>query len=176
MKILGEKSLSSKVEHGLQAIFIIIALIDFAVLAMFITVAISEFSRKSITNILQPISLTVALGIFLATGLVALYIISKFIKIFKNLKENKLFDNTNSNHLNKISISSIIIGILYFAIMLSLMYYIKSLAINVEVIILCSLLLGTFSIAFILLGIGIKILNEIYKKAIIYKEENDLTV
>lgn len=176
MKILGEKSLSSKVEHGLQAIFIIIALIDFAVLAIFITVVISEFSRKSITNILQPISLTVALGIFLATGLVALYIISKFIKIFKNLKENKLFDNTNSNHLNKISISSIIIGILYFAIMLSLMYYIKSLAINVEVIILCSLILGTFSIAFILLGIGIKILNEIYKKAIVYKEDNDLTV
>ncbi len=176
MKILGEKSLSSKVEHGLEAIFIIIALIDFAVLAIFITVAISEFSRQSITNILQPISLTVALGIFLVTGLVALYIISKFIKIFKNLKENRVFDNTNSNHLNKISISSIIIGILYFSIMFSLMYYIKSLAINVEVIILCSLLLGTFSIAFILLGIGIKILNEIYKKAIIYKEENDLTV
>lgn len=176
MKILGEKSLSSKVEHGLGAIFIIIALIDFAVLAILITVTISEFSRYNITNILQPISLTVTIGIFLATGLVALYIISKFIKIFKNLKENKLFDNINSNHLNKISISSVIIGILYFIIMLSLMYYIKSLAINIEVIILCSLLLGTFSIAFILLGIGIKILNEIYKKAIAYKEENDLTV
>ena len=143
MKILGEKSLSSKVEHGLEAVFIIIALIDFVVLA---------------------------------TGIVALYIISKFIKIFRNLKENKLFDNNNSNHLNKISISSIIIGILYFVIMVSLMYYIKSLAINIEVTILCSLLLGTFSIAFILLGIGIRILNEIYKKAIEYKEENDLTV
>ncbi len=176
MKILGEKSLSSKVERGLEALFIIIALIDFAVLAMFIIVTISEFSRYSITNILQPISLTLALGIFLVTGLVALYIISKFIKIFKNLKENKLFDNTNSYHLNKISISSIIIGILYFVIMLNLIYYIKSLAINVEVTILCSLLLGTFSVAFILLGIGIKILNEIYKKAIEYKEENDLVV
>lgn len=176
MKILGEKSLSSKVEHGLEAVFIIIALIDFVVLAILITVTISEFSRYNITNILQPISLILALGVFLATGIVALYIISKFIKIFRNLKENKLFDNNNSNHLNKISISSIIIGILYFVIMVSLMYYIKSLAINIEVTILCSLLLGTFSIAFILLGIGIRILNEIYKKAIEYKEENDLTV
>ncbi len=176
MKILGEKSLSSKVEHMLQVVFIIIALIDLIAFTIFIVTMVSEFSRKNIINILQPISLVITLGVLWLTGIVALYIISNFIKIFKNLKENKLFCNANSNLLNKISISSIIIGILYFIIIFSLTYYIKTLTYNIAVIFLCTLLLFTFSIAFILLGIGIKILNEIYKKAIKYKEENDLTV
>jgi len=60
--------------------------------------------------------------------------------------------------------------------MVTLMYYIKNVTYNILVTFLCTILLLTFSIAFIFLGIGIKILNEIYKKASAYKEENDLTV
>ena len=34
----------------------------------------------------------------------------------------------------------------------------------------------TLTVIFIVSGIGVKILNEIYKKAIEYKEENDFTI
>ena len=37
-------------------------------------------------------------------------------------------------------------------------------------------LILVFSVAFFIFGIGIKILNEVYKKAIEYKEENDFTI
>jgi len=36
--------------------------------------------------------------------------------------------------------------------------------------------LTILAIIFVVAGIGIKILNEIYKKAIEYKEENDFTI
>ena len=85
MKILGEKSLTSKVEHALEVIFVIIALIDFVVLGVFAVVTISEFSRQNITNILQPISLTVTLGILVLTGIVALYIIYCYLHFLWHL-------------------------------------------------------------------------------------------
>ena len=39
-----------------------------------------------------------------------------------------------------------------------------------------SVFLIVLAIIFVVAGIGIKILNEIYKKAIEYKEENDFTI
>ena len=37
-------------------------------------------------------------------------------------------------------------------------------------------LILVFSVVFFIFGIGTKILNEVYKKAIEYKEENDFTI
>ena len=178
MKVLGEKSLSSKVELGLEVLFVVIALIDIVVLAIFGLVTISEFSRYSITGtqILNSISLVISLGTFLLTGIIALYIIYQFIKIFKNLEESKLFDISNSSSLNKISILSIVMGVLYFIVMLSLMFFTKRLFFDIASRFMTTLLVFIFSIGFLVFGIGIKILNEIYKKAIEYKEENELTI
>ena len=42
--------------------------------------------------------------------------------------------------------------------------------------ILIETLILVFAIVFLVFGVGIKILNEIYKKAIEYKEENEFTI
>lgn len=178
MKILGEKSLSSKVELGLEIVFVIIALLDIVVLAVLGIVTKSEFSRYSITveQILNSISIVVTLGTVLLTGIIALYIIYQFIKIFRNLKENQLFNNDNSVYLKRISNLCIVMGVLYFIVLISLICFVKNLYWDMVSRLMCILLVFTFSIAFLVFGIGIKILNEIYKKAIEFKEENELTI
>lgn len=180
MKILGEKSLSSKVELALEILFVLIALIDIVGLGVFGIIILSESTRYAFleSHLLQFISVIVVLSVFLTTGIIALYIISKFIKIFNNLKENKLFESENVECLNKVYISSVVIGILYFTVIIGIEVCSKTFLywMGMGEKLLLKLLVFVFAIGFIIFGIGIKILNEIYKKAIKYKEENDLTI
>ncbi len=171
MKILGEKSLSSKVIVGLKTIFTIISIIDVIVLGIIGKIVRHIVMKENIQNNIFDLVLFIAIII---TGMIALFIIGQFIKIFKNFKNNILFCENNSKSLNVISNSCFIIstvylliGILIFLITSNLMeeflYYVFAFSIMLMII---------FAIA----GIGIKILNEVYKKAIEYKEENDFTI
>ena len=140
MKILGERSLTSKVRSDLIILFIIISIIDIFVM-----------------------------------GIIALFIIYNFIKIFENLKYNELFSENNSKRLNIIGNNCFALGIFYFIIVLFTIltadsYLTKNL---INYIIIFSM---TLMIIFIVSGVGIKVLNEIYKKAIEFKEENDFTI
>lgn len=103
MKILGEKSLSSKVEKGLNILFFVITLLDIIVLGVTGITLLSEFNSSSMRdNYLFKIVLEGAISfIFIATGIVALFIIYQFIKIFRNLKENKLFEKRIQTFLIK---------------------------------------------------------------------------
>ncbi len=178
MKILGEKSLSSKVKVGLEVLFVIIALWDMVIFAIIGNIVLSETKDIVFKNYLSEIILITIISVVLClTGLVALYIIYQFIKIFKNLKQNKLFENENTKHLNKIALFSIIISVLYLIILIGISITLnKSLQFSQLDAILIKVIIGVFFMGFLVFGIGIKILNEIYKKAIEYKEENELTV
>lgn len=179
MKVLGEKSLSSKVENGLKVLFCIIALVDTAVLLIGGLTLFLEYNSSSIiANYLYELILLTIVGcVFLLTGVVALFIIAQFIKIFNNLKNNKLFEKDNIVYLNKVSVSSIIIGILYLFVLIGASAVLgKYISFGVLSDILIKVLLIVFAIAFIILGIGIRVLNEIYKKAVDYKNENDFTI
>lgn len=179
MKILGEKSLSSKVENALKILFSIISLLDIIVLGVCSITLFSEYSSSSmIENYLSKIILMTIISIvFLTTGIVALFIIHKFIKIFRNLRDNKLFEEDNIKYLNQVSNLSVIIGILYFIVLLGVSIVLgKYVSFGLLSNVLIKVLISVFSIAFLIFGIGIKVVNEIYKKAIEYKEENDLTV
>ena len=179
MKILGEKSLSSKVEKGLNILFLLITLLDIIVLAIAGITLFSEFNSSTMRdNYLFKIVLEGAISfIFIATGIVALFIIYQFIKIFRNLKENKLFEKKNTNYLNKVSRLSIIIGFLYFICLVGINIFLKNYnSLDLLTDFLIKILILVFTIAFFIFGIGIKILNEVYKKAIEYKEENDFTI
>ena len=171
MKILGEKSLSSKVIIGLEILFAIISLIDIVVLSIIIK-AVSHIVMNE--NIQSNIFDLMFFILTIITGIIALFIIYQFIKIFKNLKSNILFSEDNAKRLNTVSSSCFIISVLYliiaifiFLIMSRLMeefiYYVFIFSIMLMVI-------------FFVVGIGIKILREIYIKAIKYKEENDFTI
>ena len=175
MKILGERSLSSKVEFALKVLFFIIVILDIIVFIFFNNIPVSNYKNIIIQENYILIVFTNIL--FFLTGIVALFIIDKFIKIFKNLKYNKLFEQENIKYLNNISILSITIGTLYLIVFIATNIILEK-YIFLELLNTCliKILIFVFAIAFLIFGIGIKILNEIYKKAVEYKEENDLTI
>lgn len=172
MKILGERSLTSKVRSDLIILFIIISIIDIFVMGIIVKTfgnIIQEYDTR--TNIFNFILFT----IIIITGIIALFIIYNFIKIFENLKYNELFSENNSKRLNIIGNNCFALGTFYFIIVLFTIltadsYLTKNL---INYIIIFSM---TLMIIFIVSGVGIKILNEIYKKAIEYKNENDFTI
>ena len=171
MKILGEKSLSSKVIVGLNILFILISIID-----LFVLTLIAKSTKNVITNInIQNSIFDLLLFVMIIiTGLIALFIIYQFTKIFKNLKNNILFTTNNSKSLNIISNSCFIISTIYLIISILIIAIAKNLIDEfIYYILAFSIML---MIIFVVSGIGIKILNEIYKKAIEYKEENELTI
>ena len=171
MKILGEKSLSSKVIIGLNILFAIISFID-----VFVLTLIAKSIRDVIINVnLQENTFNLNLfSMIIVTGIIALFIIYQFIKIFENLKRNILFSTDNSKRLNTISKSFFIISSIYLIISILIIILIKDIIADlISYILAFSIML---MIIFAVSGIGIKILNEIYKKAIEYKEENDLTI
>lgn len=172
MKILGEKSLTSKVKVGLIILFFIISIIDISVIGLMIKTMKNIIQQNDVqTNIFNFILFT----IIIITGIIALFIINNFIKIFENLKNNELFSEKNSKRLNIISNNCFILSVFYliigiFTILTANNYLTKDL---INYIFIFSIIL---MIIFIVAGIGIKILNEIYIKAIEFKEENDFTI
>lgn len=166
MKILGEKSLSSKVIVGLNILFILISIID-----LFVLTQIAKSAKNIITNInIQNSIFDLLLFVMIIiTGLIALFIIYQFIKIFKNLKNNILFSINNSKSLNIISNSCFIISVIYLIISILIIAIAKNLIDEfIYYILAFSIML---MIIFVVSGIGIKILNEIYKKQLNIKKK-----
>ena len=155
MKILGEKSLSSKVIVGLKVLFTIISIVDLLVIETIVKVIIELIGME---NVEKSVASLILFIMIITTGIIALFIIYQFIKIFQHLKDNELFCEDNVKRLNTVFVIATITK--YFQ---EFVYYI-----------LFSMII--LAIIFAVAGIGIKILNEIYKKAIEYKEENDFTI
>ena len=151
MKVTGKKSLSTLIEICLKIIFVVGILI-------YITLPLL---LNWYIDIFNPIlNYTAALIILYASGIPALIIVYKFIKIFKTLRLDNPFTVENVRHLNVISICSLIIAIEY-AIGI---FFIVSIF---EVILIA---------VFIIIWLGAYILAELLRKAVEYKEENDLTI
>ena len=164
MKILGEKSLSSKVIIGLNILFTTISIIDAVVLSIIAKIVTHIVMGEEIQNNISDLVFFIML---ISTGIIALFIIYQFIKIFKNLKKEVLFSNDNAKSLNIVSYSCFIISALYLGMSIYTFSIIKNYIFAFSIML---------AIIFAVSGIGIKILNEIYKKAIEYKEENDFTI
>ena len=88
-----------------------------------------------------------------------------------------MVEKDNTKYLNNVSKSSIIIGILYLICLVGVSIFLGRYSpFDLLNEVLIKILIFVFAIAFLIFGIGIKILNEIYKEAIRYKEENDFTI
>lgn len=171
MKILGEKSLSSKVVIGLNILFTIISIIDIVVLSIIIKVLGHIVRNENMQNNILDLTFFIMIII---TGIIALFVIYQFIKIFKNLKSNILFCEDNAKRLNIVSNSCFVISTLYFSI--AIFIFLMMSKIMEELTYFVFVFSIMLMIIFIIAGIGIKILCEVYKKAIEYKEENDFTI
>ena len=169
MKILGEKSLSSKVIVGLKGLFTIISIVDLLVIETIVKVIIELIGMENVEKSVASLILFI-----IATGIIALFIIYQFIKIFQHLKDNELFCEDNVKRLNTVSINCFVISTIYFITVVFVIATITKYFQEFIYYILFSLTI--LAIIFVVAGLGIKILNEIYKKAIEYKEENDFTI
>lgn len=94
------------------------------------------------------------------TGVLALAIILAGIKMLKNINNNEIFINNNSKILKRIGIYSLIIAIIYL----------------LTLPIIKSFFMIILFMTFTILGFIAIILAELFKSAIKYKEENELTI
>ena len=162
MKILGKKSLSSIIKIFLWILLIICLL----VVLIGGIVVIKEFSYFNTDNILR------SLIILYLSSIPASILIIQFIGIFKSLENSKVFENQNVKRLKTSYITSITMGIMY--LVNSIMLFLSRAEENWEIVYM--FLMYVVTLVFLIFGVGLIVLSEIYKKAIKYKEENDLTI
>ena len=151
MKVTGKKSLSNFIFLMLKVIFIIGILI-------YLTL---PFLLSKYVEIFNPIlNYTVALIMLYTSGIPALIIVYKFIKLFGSLTEDNPFIMENVKHLKVVSVCSLIISVIYIIGMFFIVSVFEIIAIAI----------------FIIAWLGTYVLAELLKKATKYKEENDLTI
>ena len=152
MKILGKNSISNYIRICLQLVFIGGTLI-LITLPVLLNYYLQLFNLP--TDIYPP-----TLTLLYVSGIPALIIIYQFIKLFESLKDANPFVTKNSNYLKTSSFCSLIIAIEYF----------------ISIFIFKSVFTIIIMMIFIIAWIGLYILSELFKQAINYKEENDLTI
>lgn len=151
MKVTGKNSISSIIKICLQTIFI---------LGIIIIVFLPLVLKQYMLYINPGLEYYPSLILLYVSGIPAIILVYQFIKLFKSLKEDNPFIQNNVKALTIASICSLIIAIEYIVGMFIIL--------SVFAIIIT----GVFAIAWL----GLYILSELLKKAIDYKEENDLTI
>lgn len=151
MKVTGKKSLSNFIEIGLKIIFVV---------GIIIYLTLPILLNKYV-EIFNPIlNYTAALVILYISGIPALIIVYAFIKMFETLKNDNPFVRENVTYLKIVSVCSLLISIIYIIGMFFIVSIFEIVAIAI------------FIIAFL----GTYVLAELLRRAIEYKEENDLTI
>lgn len=169
MKITGNRSISSIIK-----IFLIIM---FAIcVASIITVPIIVENQENVNFkqmiINEPLGTTI-ICIYLS-GIPALVMLYQFIKVFSSLEKGEVFSRKIENKFLIASICSILIGVIYG--INAIMMPSKIAQLDYSAIITYIFFSIITSMIFLILGVGLIVLKEIYKTAIENKEENDLTI
>lgn len=169
MKITGKKSISSIIK-----IFLIILFVLCIVSIVIVPIFIEKNGVGSFKQVIfeEPLGITI-IFIYLSS-IPALIMLYEFIKIFSSLEKGNVFSKIISNRFLITSICSIIIGIIYG--INSFVTQIKNSNFEYSAVIVYLFFSIITSMIFLILGIGLTILREIYKTAIKNKEENDLTI
>ena len=162
MKILGKKSLATIIKVFLW----ILLTICLMVVILGGIVVIKDFNFFNSSNTLR------SLIILYLSSIPAAILINQFIGIFKSLENNDVFDKENLKRLRISYISSIIMGEMYLINSIILFFSPE----EENWVIIYMLLTYIITLVFLIFGVGLIVLSEIYKRAIKYKEENDLTI
>lgn len=169
MKITGKKSISSIIK-----IFLIILFVLCIVSIVIVPIFIKKNGVGSFKQVIfeEPLGITI-IFIYLSS-IPALIMLYEFIKIFSSLEKENVFSKIIANRFLITSICSIIIGIIYGINVF--VAQIKNSNFEYSAVIVYLFFSIITSMIFLILGIGLTILREIYKTAIKNKEENDLTI
>ena len=151
MIVTGKNSLSNFIEICLKVIFVV-GIIIYITLPWLLNMYVDIFN--------PVLNYTAALVILYASGIPALVIVYEFIKIFKSIKLDNPFTLENVKYLKAVSICSLIIAVEYVIGM----FFIVSIF---EIILIA---------VFIIMWLGGYILAELLRRAVEFKQENDLTI
>ena len=150
MKIVGKNGLGNIIKIILQICFW--AGIAFLIILPIILKSISIFEIMLYLN-----------------GITMLVIVKQFIELFNSLKIEKPFCENTVKKMNTASIASVIMTVLFF---IETIY--KFVLDNSDIKINCILVFMT--ILFLGVAIALYILAELFRQAMEYKSENDLTI
>lgn len=103
-------------------------------------------------------------------GIAFLILIYQFIKLFETIQHNQPFLNLNILRLKRGMISSFIISVLVFVALLLAIFKYNYYSLQLKYCVFF------ISVLFFGVGIALYILSELFKLAIKYKEENELTI
>lgn len=151
MQIIGEKGLSGYVKLLLDAVFI-------GGIAIFLT--LPWCLKIAFDLIKNDENYYFLLVFFYFTGVFALSLVYEMRKVFKNINQKNPFIIENVKSFKNMSIASFIISIAYV----------------IKVIFFPSILTIIMTMVFIIAGLFLLILSEVFHQAVIVKEENDLTI
>jgi len=124
------------------------------ILAPFITKRAAEYFGYS-SNLVLPTTI-----VLITSGISALYILWQLKMIFRTLINNNPFVYQNVVYLRKMSVASFIIAIIY----------------TVKFTFWFTIATAIIAIIFMIAGLFCLTLKDVFKQAVLYKEENDLTV
>jgi hypothetical protein len=153
VQVLGEKGLSGLVKLLLDGV-LIGGMAIFAGLPWCLKLAFNLIESSYDENYYF------LLGFFYFSGVFALSLVYEIRKIFKNLNKRNPFILDNVKSLERMAFESFIISGAY----------------GVKIILYPSILTIIMAMVFIILGLFLVILSEVFHQAVIVKEENDLTI
>lgn len=169
MKITGKKSISSVIKIFLIILFAL-CIVSIIEVPMFIEKNGMGSFKQMIFE--EPLGITI-IFIYLSS-IPALIMLYEFIKIFSSLEKENIFSKKIENKFLISSICSIIIGIIYGINVFVQISKISNFEYSSIIVYLFFSIIT--AMIFLILGIGLIVLREIYKTAIENKEENDLTI
>ena len=153
MFVFGKKGLSSIFKIALQCIFV-------GGIIIFITLPFCLKWYLEFSEIFTSSYFYKTLILLYLSGFLALAVLYQSIKLLNNINKKSPFNLENPKILNIIGICSLLIAFIYL----------------ISIFIIKSVFTIILFMIFIMLGFMAIILAEIFKKAIEYKEENDLTI
>lgn len=154
MKVMGEKVVGSILKLILQICFVL-GIIFLVILPFSVLIIGKDFTEFIIE--LYP------------NGICFLVIVKQFISLFDSLKENNPFCDNTVKRLKRAGTASIAISIILAIIVLYEIFLAKGTIMFIVITcLLCVLFIGV--------SLALYILSELFKQAVNYKQENELTI
>ncbi len=153
MQVLGEKGLSGVVKLLLDVVFV-------GGLSIVVSLPLCLKLAFDLIKSTFDENYYFLLAFLYLTGIFALKLVYEIRKVFKNLNKRNPFIIDNVKSLKSMAFSSFIIAAAY----------------GVKVIFYPSILTIILAMVFIILGLFLIVLAEVFHQAVIVKEENDLTI
>lgn len=171
MKIVGKKSLSSGVYYLLW-VLLPLGILCLLASAVWAGMSFSHlFSQQgAVPWTADPFPLAVIVGLAWLSGICCCLLLWQLIGIFRRLREGDCFSWENTRPLRRCAWCLWGIGLCFLGICGALFF---DAGMRAAFTFFLSLL---GAVAFLLLGCGVRILSELYRRAVEYKQENDLTI